>query len=191
MLDPNFICVTWVTIFSPTNIINYVGTFDLLDLSTISNVYFASGVPLKTLAVYKSVKLSKIFRSYRSHYFDSLTLWNIYPKFKFDTKNVSVTNANHIVIFGLIFHLMRADLFIVWFEKDYDVLELIFITEELFRYLNSINERGFIKEESLNDSFMVDNMNLFCSLGFEKKLLGNTEITYAAWYNFPFLISTS
>ena len=75
---------------------------------------------------------------------------------------------------------MRADLFIVWFEKDYDVLELIIITEELFRYFNSINERGFIKEESLNDSFMVDNMNLLCSLGFEKKLLGNTEITYAA-----------
>lgn len=126
MLDPNFICVTWVTIFSPTNIINYVGTFDLLDLSTISNVYFASGVPLKTLAVYKSVKLSKIFRSYRSHYFDSLTLWNIYPKFNFYTKNVSVTNANHIVIFGLIFSFDESRLIyrLVWkrlwcFRVDY------------------------------------------------------------------------
>ena len=124
--------------------------------------------------------MSKIFRSHRSQYFDSLTLLNIYPKFRFDPKTVSSSDPYKIVLFGLVFSFDRHKLIYQLVEKDYDVLELIIITEELFRYLNKINERGYVKGDALSDSFTVDIMKHLVSLGYEEKLLGNSEIPYTA-----------
>jgi len=41
----------------------------------------------------------------------------------------------------------------------------------------SINKLGFITEDALNDTFMIHIKNHLVSLGYEEKLLGNSEIT--------------
>lgn len=81
------------------------------------------------------------------------------------------------------------------YEIEYDALELVVITKGFFRYMNSINERGYIREVSLedsfilalDDSFILDIHNHFVSLGFDNKKLGNSETTYTIWYKFIFV----
>jgi len=138
----------------------------------------------------------KIFKTLKSKYFYSLTRLNNYPKFKYNLKDQSLySNVKFIEIFGLIFEFKVERGFYRLYEIEYDALELVVITEGFFRYMNSINERGYIREVSLedsfilalDDSFILDIHNHFFSLGFDNKKLGNSETTYTIWYKFIFV----
>ena len=63
-------------------------------------------------------------------------------------------------------------------EKYYDFKELIFIIEDFFREMHSINSKGFVVDSALSQRFMVVIMDNLVKLGFRRRELGNNETTY-------------
>ena len=72
-------------------------------------------------------------------------------------------------------------------DRDYDNLELICIAESFLRYVESINIKGFITAQNLQHGFMSNIIEHLCDMGFKRKILGNSELTYTMWHNFMFL----
>jgi hypothetical protein len=71
--------------------------------------------------------------------------------------------------------------------RDYSSLELICVGYGILRNLNSINKRGYVTVSSLNSSFVNFIMNHLESLGYERIILGNSELPYTLWYNLIFI----
>lgn len=57
----------------------------------------------------------------------------------------------------------------------------------VFKHLYSINEKGFVSHDVLENTFMRQIMSHLASLGYKRKILGNSIITYTMWYNLIFL----
>lgn len=72
-------------------------------------------------------------------------------------------------------------------ERYYDPLELLSISDCVFRHLESINKLGFVPERVLDNIFMSHFGDHLESMGFESKLLGNAELPYTLWFNFIFI----
>jgi len=72
-------------------------------------------------------------------------------------------------------------------EKTFTSIELVCIATNFYRYFESINRFGFVTEESLNGNFISFFKDHLVTLGYEGRLLGNSEITYSIWHNFIFL----
>ena len=53
--------------------------------------------------------------------------------------------------------------------KVYDAIDLICFTNGVFRYMNSINKRGYIREKALEGTFMIHITNHLFSLGSKNK----------------------
>lgn len=63
-------------------------------------------------------------------------------------------------------------------DKSYDSLELLCIGECMLRNMNSINKKGFMVKDFIDNNFMAHISSHLESLGYEKKLLGNSELPY-------------
>jgi hypothetical protein len=72
-------------------------------------------------------------------------------------------------------------------EKVYDSLTLICIGKSILRTLHSINEKGFVSDDSLNNFFINDVMHQMFSLKYRFSSLGCSELTYTMWYNLIFI----
>lgn len=73
-------------------------------------------------------------------------------------------------------------------NRDYGPVDLICIIDSLFRYLDSINKCGYVKDDALQNTFFVHIREHLSSLGYEEKVIANSELTYFMWYNL-FLLS--
>ena len=63
-------------------------------------------------------------------------------------------------------------------DKYYDLKDLIFIIEDFFMSMYSINERGYVTDRVLSLRFM-NKINTHLTLfGYESGVLGNNETTY-------------
>jgi hypothetical protein len=70
-------------------------------------------------------------------------------------------------------------------ERVYDALELICIGRSILRSLHSINEKGFVSEDCLLDTFIIEIMRQLYSsnYNFSFSVFGTSELTYTMWYN--------
>lgn len=53
--------------------------------------------------------------------------------------------------------------------------------------MESIDRKGYITDNILQQNFMIHIMDHLFSLGYERKVLGNSELTYSFWYNLIFI----
>jgi hypothetical protein len=83
-----------------------------------------------------------------------------------------------ISIYGVEFSFDEKTLTYKLSNKVYDVLDLICIIDCLFSTVGDINNRGYVSLNSLTNNFMSMISGHLFSLGFEKKVLGNSEFTY-------------
>jgi len=68
-----------------------------------------------------------------------------------------------------------------------DAVDLIGIVDGLFIYLNYIIRKGFVYKEYLDGTFIIKNSKHLESMGCQRKVLGNSELTYTMWYYFLFV----
>jgi hypothetical protein len=62
-------------------------------------------------------------------------------------------------------------------DRVYDVIDLICIVDSLFRSMNAINVKGYVSIDSLTNKLISNVSQHLYSLGYEKKVLGNYELT--------------
>ena len=80
------------------------------------------------------------------------------------------------------------------FDRSYDCIELICLVNNLFKYLDSMNKRGYVNESVLNKMFMSQvTYFFFWGFGYDSIKSGNSELPYTMWYilifiNFYYLI---
>jgi len=72
-------------------------------------------------------------------------------------------------------------------DCKYSFMDVICIVDSLFRYINSINKKGFVNECDLDNSFMNGIMDFLRICGYEDKILGNSEYLIQWGYNFIFI----
>lgn len=92
-------------------------------------------------------------------------------------QNLYNVEGHFIEFFGFNFEFRLDSETFVLVDACYSAIELICMGECFLRYMASINKLGFITEDALNDTFMIHIKNHLVSLGYEEKLLGNSEIT--------------
>jgi hypothetical protein len=78
-----------------------------------------------------------------------------------------------ISIFGLQFVFGKNQTYKL-VDTSYDVIDLICITESLFRSMESINRRGYVSLYFLSNSFINGITQHLFRLGYEEKFLGNS-----------------
>ena len=88
-------------------------------------------------------------------------------------------DKDFISIYGLEFSFDEKSLTYKLSDKVYDAIDLICIVECLFSTMGSINNRGYVSLNSLTNNFMSMIADHLFSLGFEKKILGNSELAYS------------
>jgi len=96
-------------------------------------------------------------------------------------------NGEKISMFGLTFVYDFYKEYYNILDKNYTSIELLCIADCFYRYFESINIYGFVNLESLNGNFISSFKDHLVSLGYERRLLGNSEITYSLWHNYIFL----
>jgi hypothetical protein len=123
-----------------------------------------------------------------------LRIKDVYYKDKFGENDYFKGNSyfnnldNRLELFGIEFTYVLMDERFVLVERNYDCIEVLCIVESLFRYLNSINKRGYVTERALEYPFMS-----YISSQFGGQLLvrlnvcGNSELPYTMWYNLIFI----
>jgi hypothetical protein len=84
-----------------------------------------------------------------------------------------------INISGLEFSFYEKSLTSKLSNKIYDVIDLICIVDCLFSTMGGIKNRGYVSLNSLTNNFMSMIADHLFSLGFEKKVLGNSELGYS------------
>lgn len=110
--------------------------------------------------------------------------YNIY--YPGDVCNASFT-GKIITIFGIDFiYDMESETYKI-LEKGFSSVDLVCIAHNFYRYFESVNRYGFVTEDSLNGNFISFFKEHLVTLGYEKRFLGNSEITYSIWHNFIFL----
>ena len=62
--------------------------------------------------------------------------------------------------------------------REYDSISLICIGRSIIRSLHSINEKGFVSDDSLSQTFIMDIMLHLKSLNYSFNLFGNSELCY-------------
>jgi hypothetical protein len=73
-------------------------------------------------------------------------------------------------------------------ERSYDYVELICIVCSLFKYLDSINKRGYVNDSVFNNNMFMSHVNEFLvGFDYESMKLGNSELPYTMWYNLIFI----
>jgi hypothetical protein len=63
-------------------------------------------------------------------------------------------------------------------DFEYDPLDLVCITESFFKYMDVVNRKGFVPHNYLNSIFVILISKHLTSLGYEDKMLANSELTY-------------
>jgi hypothetical protein len=94
----------------------------------------------------------------------------------------SLVSGSFINLFGMDFYY---DVMGNWFLMDRysDYVELLCILEALFRYLNSINKRGFVNDKALDGLFVKHMASFMTDFKFETKVFGNSGVPDTMWFN--------
>jgi len=90
-------------------------------------------------------------------------------------------------LFGMYFKFIPGKECFKLVDYKYNFIEVICIVRSIFRYMDSINKRGYVTESVLKNTFMKHIMKFLEGYMYEFKILGNSELTYTMWYNFVFI----
>jgi hypothetical protein len=103
---------------------------------------------------------------------------------RFDKKD-----GKFLLLFGMEFKFLRSsESFKLVNKSDYKFMDVICIIDSLFRYMNSINKKGYITSDNFRNNFMYYIMDFLEKYyGYNKRILGNSELPYTMWYNFIFI----
>lgn len=92
-----------------------------------------------------------------------------------------------IVLMGLHFEWVSEFRFYRLVDREYSLGILKSLCESLFEFMSSINDRGYVTLDRLECSFIKEVEHQLDSLGFEKQILGNSDVPYTLWYNLLFI----
>jgi len=95
--------------------------------------------------------------------------------------------GNRLELFGIDFTFENDRDRFVMVSRKYSVLEVLCCVNSLFRFLGSINKRGYVTEKCLSNSFVAFVMSHLEHFNFESKLLANSELPYTMWFNYLFI----
>lgn len=92
-----------------------------------------------------------------------------------------------ISIYGLEFRFDHESSRYILSDRVYDVIDLVCISDTIFRVLGSVNDRGYIRLSFLKNTFITDMTKHLLGLGYKTKVWGNDELSYTMWHNFLFV----
>ena len=95
--------------------------------------------------------------------------------------------GNEVKLLGISFVFNQDNLVFRLIDREYDSLELISIGKCILKSVYSINDKGFISEDSLSKIFLVGVAGFLSEFGYKFDPLGQSEICYTMWYNFIYL----
>jgi len=95
--------------------------------------------------------------------------------------------GNRLELFGIDFTFENDRDRFVMVSRKYSVLEVLCCVNSLFRFLGSINKRGYVTEKCLSNCFVAFIMSHLEHFNFESKLLANSELPYTMWFNYLFI----
>lgn len=101
--------------------------------------------------------------------------------------NINLCEDTPLDLFGLSFVYNLKEERYQLTKKYYDLKELIWIVDNFFKELQSVNDKGYITDSALSGRFMIVIQQNLLKLGYEFKELGNSETTYTLWFNFMFV----
>jgi hypothetical protein len=102
--------------------------------------------------------------------------------------NSKVTlEGNYLTLFGLEFGYKVLDGYLKFNDRGYGCIEIVCIVDSIFRYVNSINKRGYVTEKCLDERWMNSIVDFLTCLGYTEKQFGNAELPYTMWYNWIFI----
>ena len=98
------------------------------------------------------------------------------------------SDGKSLILFGMEFTFLRSKEIFKLCKRTYEFMEVICIIDSIFRYVVSINKRGYVTMDSFRNNFMVFIMDyLEVDYGYARRILGNSELPYTMWYNFIFI----
>lgn len=100
---------------------------------------------------------------------------------------ISGTFEDLISVYGLEFKIDREEGRYVLSDRLYDAVDLVCICHTLLRVMGNVNDRGYIRLNFLNNTFITDITKHLLGLGYKTKVWGNDELTYTMWHNFLFV----
>lgn len=101
--------------------------------------------------------------------------------------NIASFEGNIINIMGIFFEFEEKNQSYALLDFYYDPFYLLCVIDSFFKYLGSVNRKGFVPDNYLDTIFVVHIKQHLSSLGYEDKLLANSELTYTMWHNFMFI----
>jgi hypothetical protein len=105
-----------------------------------------------------------------------LNVFGVNDVFKYSVRYVDLDRI--VSLFGLDFKYVFGRERLELFRVNYCVIELISMLYSLFRYMDSINKRGYVTDGAVEKTFIYCLGEFFADYGFEPIKLGNSELTY-------------
>jgi hypothetical protein len=106
-----------------------------------------------------------------------ITLYKEHKGYKIFNCDPSL-GPNFVNILGITFEYVFSDCFFKIHSKDYSLLDLKIIGDNLFEHMNSNNKKGYVTDSNIINPFMLEIAIHMSNMGFEDRLLGNNETVY-------------
>ena len=110
-----------------------------------------------------------------------------YGDFYKESERLVCFGGNEVKLMGMSFVFNQDNFVFRLIDREYDSLELISIGQCILKSVYSINDKGFISEDSLSKIFLVGVASFLSEFGYRFSPLGQSEICYTMWYNFIYL----
>ena len=157
--------------------------FDPLDFFDWGSLLLFHKIRSKTLAASNLPSFHAKINKIKDNFYLFCTQKMVDSKF-----SMNFINSDKITIFGVEFvYDSKNNRYKLSKDKVLDAIDLICIVNALFKDMEIINVRGYVRVDTLTNNFMSEISKHLFGLGFEKKVIGNAELTYTMWYNFLFL----